>query len=52
VEATPETGMTGRPSLLIHFEQEGISVTIEIDFFDLLKVPRSLSLHPKLIARP
>jgi hypothetical protein len=39
MEATPKTGMAGRPSDLIYFEQEGIPITIEINPLDFLKMP-------------
>jgi hypothetical protein len=38
MEATSKTRMAGRPSYLVHFEQEGISITIEVDLLDLLKM--------------
>jgi hypothetical protein len=30
--------MASRPSFLVHFEQKGISITIEIDLIDLLEM--------------
>jgi hypothetical protein len=38
MEATSKTHMAGRSPHLIYFEQEGISITIEVDLLDLLKM--------------
>ncbi len=52
MEAGFKTGMAGRPSDLIHFEQEGVPIAIEINLFNFLKISRGLPFDPNFLARP
>ena len=42
--------MAGGAADLVHFDQQGISVTVKVDFLDLLHVATFFALAPQLIA--